>query len=91
MIARRVAGETILVPLQSRTVVPKSRAAELYVLNESGEALWSELSEPRTMEELARKLRETFEVSAETAAADVEEFIKSMLAIDAVVHAQEGP
>ena len=48
VIARRVAGETVLVPLAARTSDPEYKAARLYVLNETGEYLWSLLDSPRS-------------------------------------------
>lgn len=45
-------------------------------LNPTASFLWDALSEPRTADELVRALREEFDVSEQTARADVEEFLR---------------
>jgi hypothetical protein len=87
VIPRRVAGETILVPANARTVVGHSRAAELFVLNTTGELLWSELATPKSVPDLARKLIDEYAVSSGDATTDAEEFVRSLQAIGAVTQA----
>jgi hypothetical protein len=90
MIARRVAGEMLLVPVAGRTVLETRKSAELFVLNESGERMWGWLAEPSTLSDLARNLISTYEVTAESARADAVNFIESMREIGAVDVVQEG-
>lgn len=78
VIARRVAGETLLVPVSPRTLDTFSGAAELFVLNETGERLWACLAEPQTLDDMARNLIDEFEVHAELARADATAFIQVM-------------
>ena len=85
VIPRRVAGETLLVPANARSVVPTSRAAELFVLNESAEALWRELESPKSVQDLARKLIDAYAIPAVDAATDAEEFVRSLVSIGAVM------
>jgi hypothetical protein len=85
VIPRRVAGETLLVPANARNVVPHSRAAELFVLNESAEALWHELETPKTVQDLARKLIDAYAIPPVVATADAEEFVRSLVSIGAVM------
>jgi len=40
VVARRIAGEMVLVPIASRTDNPLKRTANFYVLNATGELLW---------------------------------------------------
>lgn len=87
MIPRRVAGETILVPANARSVAANSRAAELFVLNESGELLWRDLDTPRTVPDLARKLMDAYAISADAAAADASSFVRALVSIGAVTAA----
>lgn len=87
VIPRRVAGETILVPSNARSVTENSRAAELFVLNESGELLWSELSTPQSVPDLARKLMNAYAVSVTEAEADAATFVESLASIGAVTPA----
>ena len=78
VVARRVAGEMLLVPVAPRAVNEGGRAAELFVLNATGFCLWEALSEPASPGNLARKLIEEFEVTAETANADVAAFLTTL-------------
>lgn len=84
VIARRVAGETVLVPLAARTSDPEYKAARLYVLNETGEYLWSLLDSPRSSDELAQNLTLQFETAAGPARSDVEVFLAALRDIGAV-------
>jgi hypothetical protein len=78
VVARRVAGEMLLVPVSPRALDAFSGAAELFVLNESGERMWAWLAEPLTIDEMARKLIDEFEVNPELARADATAFIEVM-------------
>ena len=89
IVARRVAGEMLLVPVSPRTLDAFSGAAELFVLNETGERMWEWLAQPATTEEMARKLIDEFEVTAESARADATAFIEVMRARGLVILAQE--
>jgi hypothetical protein len=84
VIPRRVAGETLLVPRAARSISAERRGAELFVLNESGDALWKALETPRSVHDLARNLIETYDTTTSQAAADVDLFVQSMLAIGAI-------
>jgi hypothetical protein len=83
VIARRVAGETVLVPVAPRASDPEFKSARLYVLNETGEHLWSLLDRPRTTAELARNLTLAFETTADRAHADVDVFLAALRDIGA--------
>lgn len=84
VIARRVAGETVLVPLASRTSDPEYKSARLYVLNETGEYLWSLLDTPRSVADLARNLTLEFDTADARAHSDVEAFLVVLRDIGAV-------
>ena len=84
VVPRTVAGELLLVPLTARTTDASFRAADLYVLNETGALLWESLSEPAEMTDMARNLMRTYGVPAEQAQADVEAFVADLLSIGAV-------
>jgi hypothetical protein len=90
VVARRVAGELLLVPLAGRAVDERARSAELYVLNHTGEFLWENLSSPITMADLARKLMDEFKITAELARADAEKFLESLREVGAVSEADSG-
>ena len=84
IIARRVAGETVLVPLATRADDPEFKGARLYVLNETGEYLWSLLDSPRTTADLARNLTLAFDTTAGRAYSDVDVFLAALRDIGAV-------
>jgi hypothetical protein len=90
VIARRVAGETVLVPLAPRASDPEFKGARLFVLNETGEYLWSLLDSPRSSRELAQNLTLEFETAPEHAQADVEVFLVALRDIGAVRELTEG-
>jgi phage-related protein len=90
VVARRVGGETLLVPTRAKTVDAASRAAQLYVLNETGERMWQWLADPNTTADLARKLMREFEVTEQAALDDAETFVRSLEAAGLVVRTQNG-
>ena len=90
MIARRVAGETVLVPLAARAADPEFKSARLFVLNETGEYLWSLLDSPRSTREMAQNLTVEFETAEEQAQADVEVFLAALRDIGAVREVPDG-
>lgn len=91
VITRRVAGETVLVPVSARTADPEFKSAKLYVLNETGEYLWSLLDSPRSSAELARNLTLAFETAASRAQSDVEVFLAALRDIGAVRDVSDPP
>ena len=91
VITRRVAGETVLVPVAARTDDPEFKSARLYVLNETGEYLWSLLDSPRSSTELARNLTLEFETAAGRAQSDVEAFLAALRDIGAVREVADSP
>lgn len=84
VIARRVAGETVLVPVAARAADAEYKSARLYVLNETGEYLWSLLDRPRTTADLARNLTLAFATTAGRAHSDVDVFLAALRDIGAV-------
>ena len=84
VIARRVAGETLLVPVAGRSLDPTHRSAELFVLNATGERMWEWLAEPKTVRELARNLIAEYEVTVEAAESDAATFVQSMREVGAI-------
>ena len=66
-----VAGEAVLVPLGGKVMDLNG----LVVLNATGRFVWQELAEQRSVQELAAAVSERFEVSAESACIDVQQFV----------------
>ena len=84
VIARRVAGEMVLVPIAGRSLEPTHRSAELFVLNGTGERMWEWLADPMSILDLARNLIAEYEVDAEVAQVDAAAFVESMREVGAI-------
>jgi hypothetical protein len=80
VVARRIAGEMVLVPVAVRSENPVNRVADFFVLNETGEYLWGLLTSPRGAEDLARHLITEYGITPEQAVADVRAFLGEMRA-----------
>lgn len=71
VVSRVIAGETLIVPVRRGT----ADLASLYSFNPAGSTIWQALDQPRTVEELANLLTETFDVTPEKARQDVDTFL----------------
>lgn len=87
IVAREIAGELILVPVDARTSDAVSKAADLYVLNESGALLWDALARPAAATDLARILMSEYGIEDAEATHDADAFLNDMIQIGAVVRA----
>lgn len=74
IVLRKIAGETILVPVGEDAV----RVNGLITVNAVGALLCDQLKEERTIEELVAAVTEQFDVDASTARTDIESFIQRM-------------
>ncbi len=84
IIARQVAGSTVLVALGTRTENIKTRAAELYTLNKAGMILWELLAEPQTTDAMTTRLADAYGIGVDQARADVQAFLDELVEIHAV-------
>jgi hypothetical protein len=89
LFARRVAGELLLVPVDVKSARQENRAADLFVLNATGEFLWNLLQRAHSEEELASALAAEFEVDVEQARRDVDSFLHELRAIGALKQAED--
>ena len=80
-ILREIAGEFMLVPVGAAA----SRMNGLIVLNECGGTIFRALAAEQTREELVQAVLAEYDVDAETAAADVEEFLGQLREIGALI------
>ena len=71
---REVAGQWVVVPLGERVVEFNG----ILTLNEIGAFLWKKLESGAEEEELVGAILSVYEIDADTARADVKEFISSM-------------
>lgn len=70
VVARRIAGETILVPTHER-----ADAMALLTLNEVGTFVWERLDGARPLSSITEEIAATFDVEAQRASADLLEFV----------------
>ncbi len=80
VVARHVAGETVLVPIKGRL----ADLQRVFTLNEVGACIWELLDGTRDLRAVATELEESFEVSRSEAEADVNEFVNQLLEADLI-------
>jgi hypothetical protein len=74
VVARVVAGETLIVPVRSRV----GDLASIYSFNATGTLIWKLLESPRTSGELAEAVAEEYAVERQQVDKDVAEFVGEM-------------
>lgn len=84
VVARRIAGEVVLVPIAVRTENAARRTANFYVLNETAELLWERLQSPADVEDLTRHIAQHYEIDADRARGDVEHFLSELARCGAI-------
>ena len=77
-VLREIAGEHLAIP------VTAENSSDIVVLNPVSAVLWSELEDPRTIDELADKICESFDINREEAVADIKEFVESLISAGVV-------
>ena len=73
-VTREVGNELVLVPLTGNV----AQMNELFTMNETGRFIWENINDDTTIEELAEKMVEAFEVSPEIARSDISGFLEKM-------------
>jgi hypothetical protein len=71
---RRIAGETLLVPIRGRLVDLR----QVFVLEGIGDFVWELLDGPRTVEQITHAVAGEFEVTPQTAAEDTAALLRQM-------------
>ena len=79
-VQRDVAGECILVPIR-RTL---TEANSIYVLNETGAALWNRIDGQRTAQDILTDFCNEYEVATDQLAKDFTSLLDDLLSIQAV-------
>ncbi len=80
VVARVIAGETLIVPVRAKV----GDLASIYSFNGTGSLIWKLLDAPRTAAELAMAVAEEYEVELTQAEHDVAEFLSEMKAVGLV-------
>ena len=78
---RRIGGEILLLPIRKNMGDLES----IFALNEVGARLWEWLESERSVDDLAASVAGEFEVADSDAMTDVQAFLDSLQAIDAVI------
>lgn len=79
-VQRHVAGECLLVPVRRRLTEVNC----LYVLNETGAAVWDLLDGTRSISEITARLLNEYDAAPEQIERDVGELVRDLLSIHAV-------
>ncbi|RMG04147.1 MAG: PqqD family protein [Nitrospirae bacterium] len=74
VVYRKVAGETILVPVHGDVAKMK----KIYILNNLGEFIWERIDGRKSVDEILDEIVENFEVTRDEARKDLNEFINSL-------------
>lgn len=79
-VQRDVAGECILVPIRRML----TEANSIYVLNETGAALWDRIDGQRTAQDIVTDFCNEYEVATDQLAKDFTSLLDDLLSIQAV-------
>jgi hypothetical protein len=80
-IFRKVVDEMILVPIHQKV----DEMDSIYTLNDVGAFIWENLREPRSFTDLESALKEAYDAPEDQISADLEQFLGTLMAFDAVV------
>lgn len=80
VVARVVAGETLIVPVRARV----GDLASIYSFNGTASVIWRLLESPRTLAELAAAVAQEYDVEPSRGERDVAEFVNEMKAVGLV-------
>jgi hypothetical protein len=75
IVTRTIAGELFLVPLRGKV----ADMQRIFSLNPVGELIWQEIDAHKSLSDIRDQVVSNFEVTAETATEDIEEFIAELL------------
>lgn len=84
-VVRKFRDEYLLIPVGA----PGDANAQLAIMNPVGQFLWEQLQEPRTEQELTAAVCGEFAVDADTAAADIREFLEILKNNHCLVNMEE--
>ena len=80
VVARVVAGETLVVPVRAKV----GDLASIYSFNGTGTLIWKLLASPKSVAELAAAVAQEYEVELTQAENDVTSFVNEMKAVGLV-------
>jgi len=80
VVARVVAGETLIVPIRAKV----GDLASIYSFNGTGSLIWKLLESAKTVEQLATAVAQAYEVEPAQAERDVTHFVSEMKSVGLV-------
>jgi Coenzyme PQQ synthesis protein D (PqqD) len=80
VVSRRVAGETLIVPVRGKV----GDLASIYSFNSTGSLIWQLLESPKCFDELVNVVESEYAVERDRAEQDVKQFLHDVLAADLV-------
>jgi hypothetical protein len=80
VVARVVAGETLIVPIRAKV----GDLASIYSFNGTGSQIWKLLESPKTVAQLAAAVAQAYEVELAQAERDVTNFVNEMKSVGLV-------
>jgi hypothetical protein len=80
MVSRRVAGETLIVPVRGKV----GDLASIYSFNQTGSLIWQSMESPKTLGELISDVQREYAVAREQAEKDVKQFLQDTLSVGLV-------
>jgi Coenzyme PQQ synthesis protein D (PqqD) len=87
VVSRRVAGETLVVPVRGRV----GDLASIYSFNQTGSLIWQSLESPKGFAELVSIVEQEYAVEHDLARRDVKQFLHDMLSADLVQARERVP
>jgi hypothetical protein len=84
VVSRQIANETLVVPIRGKV----GDLASIYSFNETGSLLWIALEHPRSLENLANLLCQSYEVTRDDAERDATAFVVEMQAAGLLAQGQ---
>jgi hypothetical protein len=75
MVSRRVAGETLIVPVRGKV----GDLASIYSFNQTGSIIWQSMESPKTLRELTSAVQQEYAVARDQAEKDVKQFLQDTL------------
>jgi hypothetical protein len=80
VVSRRVAGETLIVPVRGKV----GDLGSIYSFNETGSLIWQSLETPKGLSELISAVEQEYAIGQEQAERDVTQFLNDMLSVGLV-------
>ena len=74
VVCRRIAGETLLIPIRGNLVDMQ----RLFVLEGAGDFIWEMIDGSRTTDDIRKAITGHFDMAAQDAGADLDEFITEL-------------